>query len=193
MGLVVFEGATCKLPSVVSPREGVDPVNLSVLTDILVPNAERGRLQIIAHYEVVGKVLNQLLREGFTIPEGLASPLLLYFLLGGKNALLNSTVTKAEMLQATIDLGMQGLDGPGFIEPTSSREHDCDVLWECVLEPRRSSLDAMKRGFDLVPISVPLLAFPWHELRARFTGQTIFTAADVLARIRAGWHESTRR
>ena len=81
----VMNNARHYLPSrLVSPAG--DPIQLQA-AGTSDKAADQQRKALLALYETVGKVLNQMIREGMPLPEAFGSPLLLGFLLGGCDGL----------------------------------------------------------------------------------------------------------
>ena len=81
----VMNNARHFLPSRLASPAG-DPIQLQAggTSD---KAADQQRKALLALYETVGKVLNQMIREGMPLPEAFGSPLLLGFLLGGCDGL----------------------------------------------------------------------------------------------------------
>ena len=192
-----FTDSHAKLPSIVLLKSSSTPADLS--QPLLDSNgavskaADKQREVLNKLYSTVGIVLNQRLREGQSLPERFASPFLIYYLLGGERGILQSSLTATEIAHAAQDFGFNEEAINYMIaseaEENPTREQVWDALWKGIMLPRASSLAAMKRGFDIVHISQPLLSFPWLSFKKIFVGSESFTADDVLDLIKQGWDD----
>ena len=139
-------------------------------------------------YTTVGKVISQVVREeGACLPESFASPLLIYYLLGGSKGLQNfREISYREIETAVIafDIGYTGT--LKFLNDSSSKKPEverkrmlCEWIDETIYYPRSAFLELIKKGFDIVPIKNHLLYFSPGQFEKLFVGVESVTPSEL--------------
>lgn len=149
-------------------------------------NRDKQGVFIMNLYLTVGKMINQVLRE-HTLPESFASPLLVYYLLGGSRGILHESSLSYKDIRNEIlkfDPGYHGylqyLDES--VAETSELEKKtqlCNFVVDKIYAPRAYLLDVMKKGFDLVPIRSHLLSFTYQQIEKFFISIESVIASDI--------------
>ena len=127
-----------------------------------------------------------MLREDkICLPETFSSPLLLYYLLGGKHGIRNRHNLSAKELAVAItnfDSHYSGAIREIFSNSVSESEKVKalnDFIEDYIYYPRESFLLEMKKGFDLVPIHAHLLTFTYKDIMQYFVGREAVTPKEV--------------
>lgn len=165
--------------------------HVSLTTPVQNKAADSQRRSLLSLYECVGKILNQMLREDIAIPEAFSSPLLINFLLFGVDGLRHE-MTCEELYEAllSVEFDTYGLAGsPIQLEIAAlkaSPSYGSQMLFDNVvmvhvIEPRLEALTAMKKGFDLVPISDLLKKIPYQTFCRYFVAKASATPQELLS------------
>jgi hypothetical protein len=94
---------------------------------------ENQRKALALAYETVGKVLNQMLREGILIPQSFSSPLLLRFLLYGVEGLkMSGSLYRSIYGDSETAAGLGSLVSEGFLEDV--HRYEADDLYRYMLD-----------------------------------------------------------
>ena len=167
------ETSSLFVPSKLISKDGDVAIKLSEECDDKI--AEKERQHLVDLYETAGKVFNQMIRERLYISEKYSSYLLWSFLIyGGIDGMLSSPMVRLEDLELAIremDMEYTGSVKAMKLSPDYSKEYLFEeFLIPYVLEPRLEALNAIKRGFDIFPISPMLQLFTKDQLKANFFG-----------------------
>jgi hypothetical protein len=148
--------------------------------------AEQQRIHIREGYVTFGKVLNYIFRDneaGVQIPQSLAPMLLLKFLIYGLDGLRSGRYMSYEELESSvleIDVGFASTKKYWKTEYNGSAVAFFDeFVLPVVLTPRLEALNAIKEGFDIVPLSSHLKLFSWEELLRLFVGMEQYEFKDI--------------
>ena len=126
-------------------------------------------------YFTTGQVINQLLRETLPVPETIASPLLVAFILGidGPHMCRSEWERALNLSDATIIHYASKFPG------LTAFKREVVVL---MLDPMLPALEAIKAGFDIVPLASALSQFSSSGFQRRFVGLVSFTVTDLIRR-----------
>jgi len=147
---------------------------------------ERQRNEVYELYRTVGKVMNQMLRERVPIPEGFASPLLIYYLRCGERGIDQSEFFASEIKKFILEFDQDYLGALNSMTGDESykRYQLCEFVRNCIYKPRLGPLQAMKSGFDIIPLRYHLQIFTWNNFERLFVGKEHMTSDEVAASVR---------